>query len=111
MQSNIGFGTIVGSAVFNVLFVIGLCGVFAKEELTLTWWPLFRDCFYYIFGLIILASFIHDQKIDTGEAIVLFCLYLGYVTIMKFNATLYSKVNSIVPWGDKIVNQVSCQIE
>jgi len=29
-KSDIGFGTIVGSAVFNVLFVIGLCGVFAK---------------------------------------------------------------------------------
>ena len=28
-QSDIGFGTIVGSAVFNVLFVIGLCALVA----------------------------------------------------------------------------------
>jgi len=26
--TNVGFGTIVGSAVFNVLFVIGCCAVF-----------------------------------------------------------------------------------
>ncbi|CAM9232650.1 unnamed protein product, partial [Heterosigma akashiwo] len=40
-KSDVGFGTIIGSAVFNVLFVIGLCAVFAKEVLALTWWPLF----------------------------------------------------------------------
>jgi len=51
-ESDVGFGTIVGSAVFNVLFVIGMCAMFSKEVLTLTWWPLFRDCTYYIFGLI-----------------------------------------------------------
>ena len=36
-KSDVGFGTIVGSAVFNVLFVIGLCAIFAKEVLELTW--------------------------------------------------------------------------
>ncbi|CAE7346526.1 Slc24a1, partial [Symbiodinium sp. KB8] len=41
--SNVGFGTIVGSAVFNVLFVIGMCAIFSREVLALTWWPLFRD--------------------------------------------------------------------
>ena len=42
-ESDVGFGTIVGSAVFNVLFVIGMCAVFSKEVLVLTWWPLARD--------------------------------------------------------------------
>ena len=32
-ESSVGFGTIVGSAVFNVLFVIGACAYFASEEL------------------------------------------------------------------------------
>ena len=35
-KSDVGFGTIVGSAVFNVLFVIGMCAVFSKEILSLT---------------------------------------------------------------------------
>ena len=30
-ESDVGFGTIVGSAVFNVLFVIGVCAVSSTE--------------------------------------------------------------------------------
>lgn len=37
-KSNVGFGTIVGSAVFNVLFVIGVCAWNCPEEgLPLDW--------------------------------------------------------------------------
>ena len=56
-QSAVGFGTIVGSAVFNVLFVIGMCAVFSKDVLQLTWWPLARDCSYYCLSLLVLAVF------------------------------------------------------
>jgi Ca2+/Na+ antiporter len=28
-KGDVGVGTIVGSAVFNILFVIGICGIFA----------------------------------------------------------------------------------
>ena len=31
-RSNVGFGTIVGSAVFNVLFVIGCCAIFTPGQ-------------------------------------------------------------------------------
>lgn len=34
---DVGIGTIVGSAVFNILFVIGMCALFSKTLLTLTW--------------------------------------------------------------------------
>lgn len=54
-ESAVGFGTIVGSAVFNVLFVIGTCAVASKEPLHLTWWPLARDCSYYCTSLLVLA--------------------------------------------------------
>merc|ERR1711871_602945 len=55
--SDVGFGTIVGSAVFNVLFVIGMCAIFSRELLELTWWPLFRDCSYYVISLTVLSVF------------------------------------------------------
>lgn len=87
-ENDIGFGTIVGSAVFNVLFVIGLCGFAAKEAIDLTWWPLFRDCTYYIFSLTLLAIFSSSgQEIELWEAIVLFLTYVGYCIIMYFNPT------------------------
>lgn len=55
VESDVGFGTIVGSAVFNVLAVIGCCGMVAQQPIALSWWPLFRDCSFYIFGLLVLA--------------------------------------------------------
>jgi len=91
-DSAIGFGTIVGSAVFNVLFVIAMCALFSKDELALTWWPLLRDSSYYTFGLLVLAYFYgyHTQgEIEWFEALVLFAMYGGYIVIMAFNETLH----------------------
>ncbi len=93
-KDDIGFGTIVGSAVFNVLFVIGLCGVFAKTTLHLTWWPLFRDCSYYIISLGVLVLFIHDGKVEAHETILLFILYLFYVLLMKYNDACKARVKN-----------------
>ncbi len=93
--SEVGFGTIVGSAVFNVLFVIGMCAMFSKDVLSLTWWPLARDCTYYALVLSVLAIFCgysSPQEIEIWEAVVLFCLYLGYVLLMKFNEKLWNAV-------------------
>lgn len=76
--SGTGFGTIIGSAIFNILAVIAACAYFARprqevldrraglkdmnapwpwEPLPLTWWPLFRDSISYTIGLIVLAIF------------------------------------------------------
>ncbi|XP_061130919.1 sodium/potassium/calcium exchanger 2-like [Syngnathus typhle] len=85
-HSNVGIGTIVGSAVFNILFVIGMCAIFSKEVLNLTWWPLFRDVSFYIVGLLMLIYFFLDNEITLTESISLLMCYLTYVTFMKFNA-------------------------
>lgn len=84
-KSNVGFGTIVGSAVFNVLFVIGMCAMFSKAILSLTWWPLLRDSIFYIIALIVLIVFFSDQKIDWYEALVLLIIYVLYVIFMAYN--------------------------
>uniref|UniRef100_A0A3Q3LIY1 Solute carrier family 24 member 2 n=1 Tax=Labrus bergylta TaxID=56723 RepID=A0A3Q3LIY1_9LABR len=81
-----------GSAVFNILFVIGMCAVFSKEVLNLTWWPLFRDVSFYIIGLLMLIYFFLDNEISLGESISLLMCYTCYVTFMKFN----SKVELVI---------------
>ncbi|TRY85731.1 hypothetical protein DNTS_031916 [Danionella cerebrum] len=85
-HSNVGIGTIVGSAVFNILFVIGMCALFSREILNLTWWPLFRDVSFYIIGLIMLIVFFLDNYITYVESMALLLCYGSYVTFMKFNA-------------------------
>lgn len=84
-HSNVGIGTIVGSAVFNILFVIGMCALFSREILNLTWWPLFRDVSFYIVDLIMLIIFFLDNVIMWWESMLLLTAYVGYVIFMKFN--------------------------
>ncbi|XP_041794135.1 sodium/potassium/calcium exchanger 1 isoform X1 [Chelmon rostratus] len=87
-HSNVGIGTIVGSAVFNILFVIGMCALFSREVLHLTWWPLFRDVSFYIFDLILLIIFFLDNVIMWWESMMLVTSYTLYVIFMKFNVQI-----------------------
>ncbi|NXE50625.1 NCKX1 protein, partial [Casuarius casuarius] len=87
-HSNVGIGTIVGSAVFNILFVIGTCAVFSREILHLTWWPLFRDISFYIVDLLMLILFFLDSVIDWWESLLLLTAYATYVFAMKHNVYL-----------------------
>jgi len=94
-QSEVGIGTIVGSAVFNVLFVIGMCSIFSLEVLQLSWWPLFRDCTYYVISLFVLAIFVgvvSAGEIHLWESLTLFAMYLGYVAVMTFNGQLHKLI-------------------
>ncbi|KAM7396782.1 hypothetical protein PAMP_019794 [Pampus punctatissimus] len=87
-HSNVGIGTIVGSAVFNILFVIGMCALFSREVLHLTWWPLFRDVSFYILDLFLLIIFFMDSVIMWWESMLLVASYTVYVTFMKFNVQI-----------------------
>ncbi|XP_042543663.1 sodium/potassium/calcium exchanger 1 isoform X3 [Dipodomys spectabilis] len=84
-HSNVGIGTIVGSAVFNILFVIGTCALFSREILNLTWWPLFRDVSFYILDLSMLIIFFLDSLIAWWESLLLLLAYALYVFTMKWN--------------------------
>lgn len=87
-HSNVGIGTIVGSAVFNILFVIGTCALFSREILNLTWWPLFRDVSFYILDLMMLILFFLDSLIVWWESLLLLLAYAFYVFTMKWNKKL-----------------------
>ncbi|KAJ8014895.1 hypothetical protein DPEC_G00020530 [Dallia pectoralis] len=87
-KGDLGVGTIVGSAVFNILVIIGLCGIFAGQPITLSWWPLLRDSIYYIMSILMLIVVIYDEKVIWWETIVLISMYAVYILIMKFNRPL-----------------------
>ncbi|XP_017888222.1 sodium/potassium/calcium exchanger Nckx30C [Ceratina calcarata] len=93
---DVGIGTIVGSAVFNILFVIGTCAIFSRTVLSLTWWPLFRDCSFYSISLLTLIYFFRDNYIYWYEALVLFCFYLAYVSFMKWNQPMEKLVKRLI---------------
>ncbi|XP_077165714.1 sodium/potassium/calcium exchanger 3 [Paroedura picta] len=87
-KGDVGVGTIVGSAVFNILCIIGVCGLFAGQVVVLSSWCLLRDSVYYTLSVIALILFIYDEKVSWWESLVLVMMYAVYIIIMKFNSCL-----------------------
>ncbi|XP_035518952.1 sodium/potassium/calcium exchanger 3-like [Morone saxatilis] len=85
-KGDVGVGTIVGSAVFNILCIIGVCGIFAVQTIRLTRWPLLRDSLYYTLSISALIVFIYDEKVVWWEALTLILMYFVYILIMKMNS-------------------------
>ncbi|XP_068410752.1 sodium/potassium/calcium exchanger 4 isoform X2 [Eschrichtius robustus] len=87
-HGDVGVGTIVGSAVFNILCIIGVCGLSAGQVIRLTWWAVCRDSVYYTLSVIVLMAFIYDEEIVWWEGLVLIILYVFYILIMKYNVKM-----------------------
>ena len=100
-ETDIGLGTIVGSAVFNVLFTVGICGLFAGSVLRLTPWPLLRDCTCYLLSIAALIAVTYDQKVYWYEAAVLVTMYLLYLVVMYFNNSLKTFFERIIKNGHR----------
>ncbi|XP_006015476.1 sodium/potassium/calcium exchanger 3 [Alligator sinensis] len=88
-KGDVGVGTIVGSAVFNILCIIGVCGLFAGQVVALSSWSLLRDASYYTLSVIALIVFIYDEKVSWWESLVLVLMYFVYIIIMKFNSCIH----------------------
>lgn len=95
-KSSTGFGAIVGSAVFNLFFVVGVCAIVCPTPMVLTWWPISRDSMYYAWVLIWLAIFFRDYNIVWWEALILHLFYWLYILIMAYNVQLQAFFTSIL---------------
>ncbi|XP_054272982.1 sodium/potassium/calcium exchanger 4 isoform X2 [Macrosteles quadrilineatus] len=84
-EGDIGVGTIVGSAVFNILAVAACCGIGSGMVVPLHWWPLTRDCLAYGVTVMILICIIHDERVEWYEAMVLVALYTVYIAVMYWD--------------------------
>lgn len=87
-EGDIGVGTIVGSAVFNILAVTSVCGILTGMVVPLNWWPLTRDCVFYTITVIALVVMIQDERIYWYESTVLLVMFVMYVLLMYFNRHL-----------------------
>lgn len=117
-RSNVGVGTIVGSAAFNVLFVTGACAFYAKEALRLHWYPLLRDSSFYALDLLVLALFFASGAIQWWHCCVLLLLYTFYVLVVFMDRSLrplaerWAQVRfGYLPVGEEQDNAASVQLE
>jgi len=77
-HEDIGTGTIVGSALFNILVIVGASAVAIKKAI-LSWQPVVRDTVFYSFSIIMLIAAFRDGKIDFIEALMFVGLYAIYL--------------------------------
>ena len=85
---DVGLGTVVGSTIFNTLFIIAICGLFAKQVISLSCYPLLRDSFMYTLGTIALVITIRDRQVKWFEALSFVLVYTLYIIVMYFNKKL-----------------------
>jgi len=94
--SDIGFAAIVGSAVFNVLFVIAVCAIASPIVLNLDWYPLGRDSLAYLICLLTLYLCLKvgekEGEIEWYEALILLCEYFAYCAFMTKNPQVQEAV-------------------
>ncbi len=73
----IGVGTIVGSALYNILVIIGAAVVVKGAKVM--WQPIVRDLFFYTLTIVLLIFSFLDGKIEVIEAVSFIALYGVYV--------------------------------
>lgn len=100
-ESSVGVGTIVGSAVFNILIIISLSALLCKNVLVLDWRPLTRDTFFYGCSICIFVGFAWDGEFTWWESLITFFYYFIYILSMKFNKKLFVLLD--------IINRVFCK--
>jgi len=82
-HESLGAGTIVGSALFNILVIIGASAMVRKAFIA--WQPIVRDLSFYSLSIIWLIISFWDGKITLMESAIFLLLYVIYVVaVMKW---------------------------
>lgn len=79
-HSDVGVGTIVGSAVFNILVITGASAVVRPARVT--WQVVVRDCLVYVISISLLLFAFADGRINLPEALLFLGLYAIYLFIL-----------------------------
>ncbi|MFZ5425142.1 MAG: calcium/sodium antiporter [Patescibacteria group bacterium] len=75
-----GLGTVVGSAIFQILVVIGFASL--VKTTYLNWKPVIRDGAFYSITIILLITFVQDNQLTFIEASILVGTYLIYLLVL-----------------------------
>ncbi len=76
-HADLGVGTIVGSAIFNLLAIVGVAGIVKKS--VISWQPVVRDLFFYAISILAFYIVLVNGTITLYESILFILMYLMYV--------------------------------
>jgi len=75
-----GVGTVVGSAIFQILVVIGFAA--AIKTSYLNWKPVIRDGVFYAISVLLLIAVVRDNTVTVQESAVLVIAYVVYLLFL-----------------------------
>ncbi len=87
-HSDVGIGTIVGSAIFNILVITGASAI--ARPAVITWRVVVRDVVMYIASVALLIFVFANGEIVLWEAALFLVLYVAYIVIL-FNWEAFEK--------------------
>ncbi len=80
-HSDVGIGTIVGSAVFNILVITGACAVIKTAYITLA--AIVRDILFYLVSIGIMFYTFIDGRVELAESAALLAAYIVYIFVLR----------------------------
>lgn len=92
-----GTGTIVGSAMFNILVIVALSAAVAGSNgasIHIDWRPVCRDILFYSYAIAILGLVFLDEEVQWWEGLIMFLSYLVYIVFMKYNSRILAHCQS-----------------
>jgi len=93
VKNDVGVGTIVGSAVFNLCCIIGGTALFTPITLKIDWKPITRDTFFYAISIAAMIYVLADGSVTTIEATALIAVYFVYVFFMAINQSVMESID------------------
>jgi len=83
-EPTIGFGTIVGSAIFNITVIIGGSALFGKVVIDKK--VIYRDGLFYLFTVVVALVGIRDGRLTRTEALAWAALFGVYLVWLVYDA-------------------------
>ncbi len=100
--ASLGVGTIVGSALFNILVIVG--GTALLGSAALNWQPAVRDLLFYFISLLLLYWVLYDGEISLAESMV----FVGFYAIYLVALPLWRRV---FPYEDQMDHSAAVIME
>src|SRR3989338_5234143 len=82
-ERDIAIGNVIGSCIFNILFIMGTSAVLSGQGLAINPNSMVRDIPFMIFAAVICYPILRSQStISRMEGLLLFLLYIGYTVYL-----------------------------
>lgn len=93
-SSDLSFGNVVGSNIFNSLFIIGLCSIILPTAVSKDIMKFDIPILFIVMAVLALFSYaITPFKIDRWEATILFIMFVCYIALAIYRALKQRKEN------------------